>query len=80
MIVEQAAALREGGADFILFETQPTPGGAGALRGGHAALARRALRAFGGDRRASANRPPASRSSGCWRPCPATARSRSPGA
>ena len=24
MIVRQAAALREGGADFIMFETQPT--------------------------------------------------------
>ena len=41
MIVEQATALLEGGADFIIFETQPTRGGDGGLGGGHAAIARR---------------------------------------
>ncbi len=56
------------------------PRGAGALRGGHAAPAGRALRAFVRHRRAPARRPPASRSSGCWPRCRTARRSRSPGA
>ena len=80
MIVEQAEGLMEGGADFILFETQPNRDGPGAVRGGHAPPAGRALRALLRHRRATARRPPASRSSGCWPRLPPAAASRSPGA
>ena len=51
MIVEQVESLREGGADFIIFETQPTR--AALVRGGrHAPPGRRALRALVRHRRA----------------------------
>ena len=70
MIVEQAEGLLEGGADFILFETQPNRPALERLRRGHAAAAGRALRAFVRHRRAVAKRPRASRSSGCWPRCP----------
>ncbi len=46
MIVEQAEGLMEGGADFILFETQPNRVALERLCGGDAPPGRRALRAF----------------------------------
>ena len=52
MIHEQAVALREGGADFILFETLPTRQAMQEVRRGDAAIARGPLHPFGGDCRA----------------------------
>ena len=78
MIAEQVAALWEGGADFIIFETQPS----------RAALQQcaRPCTASPTCRSSSpawwparANRSPASRSNTSWPRCPATGRSPSPG-
>ena len=60
----------EGGADFILFETQPNRAAIGTLRRRHAQPARRALRALLRRAVGRARRPPANRSSGCWPRCP----------
>ena len=50
MIVQQATALLEGGADFIIFETQPTRGALERCAAAMRQLPDAALRAFAGRR------------------------------